>query len=143
MATDFFLKIDGVQGESQDAKHQGEIEVLSWSWGESNATDPAGSGAGGGAGRPAVSAFTYMARLSAASPVLMQACLLGRRFKSAVVTGRRAGGKAAFEFLTFSMTDVLVESVQESSGGDELPTESVSLGFRTFHVQYRPQTTKG
>ncbi|HEY7575111.1 MAG TPA: type VI secretion system tube protein Hcp, partial [Thermoanaerobaculia bacterium] len=31
--TDYFLKIDGIEGESQDGKHKGEIDVLSWSWG--------------------------------------------------------------------------------------------------------------
>ncbi len=30
---DYFLKIDGIEGESQDAKHKGEIDVESWSWG--------------------------------------------------------------------------------------------------------------
>ena len=31
---DYFLKIDGVDGESGDDKHKGEIEVESFSWGE-------------------------------------------------------------------------------------------------------------
>ena len=34
-AFDYFLKLDGIPGESIDAKHKGEIDVLSWSWGES------------------------------------------------------------------------------------------------------------
>ena len=38
---DFFLKVDGIEGESQDSKHKGEIEVVSWSWGETNAGDAA------------------------------------------------------------------------------------------------------
>lgn len=29
---DIFIKIDGIAGESQDATHPDEIEVLSWSW---------------------------------------------------------------------------------------------------------------
>ncbi|MGB7991069.1 MAG: type VI secretion system tube protein Hcp, partial [Candidatus Methylophosphatis roskildensis] len=33
MAVDFFLKIDGIEGESADSKHKKEIDVLSWSWG--------------------------------------------------------------------------------------------------------------
>ena len=27
---DYFLKIDGIEGESQDATHKGEIDVVSW-----------------------------------------------------------------------------------------------------------------
>ena len=33
MATDIFAKIGTIKGESTDAKHKDEIEVLSWSWG--------------------------------------------------------------------------------------------------------------
>jgi type VI protein secretion system component Hcp len=29
----YFLKIEGIAGESTDAKHKGEIEVESFSWG--------------------------------------------------------------------------------------------------------------
>jgi type VI protein secretion system component Hcp len=32
-AVDYFLKIDGIKGESQDSKHGGEIEIQSFSWG--------------------------------------------------------------------------------------------------------------
>jgi type VI secretion system secreted protein Hcp len=37
MAVDIFIKIDSVDGEAQDSKHKKEIDVLSWSWGMSNA----------------------------------------------------------------------------------------------------------
>ena len=32
MPVDFFLRIDGIEGESVDDRHKNEIEVLSWSW---------------------------------------------------------------------------------------------------------------
>ena len=50
MAVDMFIKIGDIKGESRDAKHKDEIDVLSWSWGMSQS----GSmhvGGGGGAGR--------------------------------------------------------------------------------------------
>ena len=31
---DYFLKIDGIPGESQDDEHKDEIEVVSWYWSE-------------------------------------------------------------------------------------------------------------
>ena len=30
MAQDIFIKIDGIEGESQDSTHKGEVEVLDW-----------------------------------------------------------------------------------------------------------------
>ena len=36
MAFDAFLKIEGIEGESTDKAHPGEIEISSFSWGVSN-----------------------------------------------------------------------------------------------------------
>ena len=33
MAVDHFLKIEGIEGESEDQEHKGWIDLLSWSWG--------------------------------------------------------------------------------------------------------------
>jgi type VI secretion system secreted protein Hcp len=43
---DYFLKLDGIPGESRDAQHKGEIDLESFSWGESHTT-AAGGGDGG------------------------------------------------------------------------------------------------
>ena len=49
MASDIFVKLGDIKGESLDAKHKDEIEVLSFSWGMSNtASMTTGSGAGAG-----------------------------------------------------------------------------------------------
>ena len=48
MPVEMFLKLAGIEGESTDAKHKGEIDVLAWSWGLSDPASPVG---GGGAGR--------------------------------------------------------------------------------------------
>ena len=47
MATDIFAKLGDIKGESLDAKHKDEIEVLSYSWGVTNAGSM-GYGSGGG-----------------------------------------------------------------------------------------------
>ena len=50
MATDIFAKLGDIKGESADAKHKDEIEVLSFSWGVAN-SGSSGSGSGSGAGK--------------------------------------------------------------------------------------------
>ena len=50
MASDIFAKIGTIKGESTDAKHQGEIDVLSWAWGVTQSGSMA-YGGGGGAGK--------------------------------------------------------------------------------------------
>jgi len=49
MAFDSFLKLDGIKGESADAKHKGEIDILSFSFGASQTGTHATGGGGGGA----------------------------------------------------------------------------------------------
>ena len=51
MAVDTFAKIGDIKGESQDAKHKDEIEVLSWSWGVSNTAGRSRAAAVARAGR--------------------------------------------------------------------------------------------
>jgi type VI secretion system secreted protein Hcp len=140
-AFDYFLRVDGIQGESADSKHKGEIEVLSWSWGETQATGSSGSG--GGAGRVEMSDLTVVARVSKASPQLLLACASGKHFKSAVLTGRKAG-KGQAEFLTFSLSDILISSYQTGgSGSVEPPLDSVSLNFAKVQIEYKEQKADG
>src|SRR5918992_6143919 len=97
-AIDYFLKIDGIAGESPDSKHKGEIDVESWSWGETHAAPPGPVGGGSGAGKVQMHDLHVTANMSKASPQLMLACASGTQLKSAVLTGRRAGA-SQLEFL--------------------------------------------
>ena len=47
MASDIFAKLGDIKGESLDSKHKDEIEVLSYSWGVTNAGSMAHGGGGG------------------------------------------------------------------------------------------------
>ena len=135
MAVDYFLKIDGIDGESTDAKHKDEVEVLSWSWGESAPVGQPGGGAG--SGKVQVQDLSFNARISKASPALLLACASGKHLKSAVLTARTAG-KEQQEFLSFSLSDLLVSSYQTGgSEGLEVLMDSVSLNFAKIQVEYK------
>lgn len=80
MADDYFLRIPGIEGESTDEKHKGEIEVLSWTWGETNPSSAVpGGGGGGGAGRVQMQDLQFTTRVSKAGPKLFLACAAGER----------------------------------------------------------------
>jgi type VI secretion system secreted protein Hcp len=144
MAIDYFLKIDGIPGESQDSKHKGEIVVEAWSWGESNPAPVGGTGGGGGAGKVNMQDFNFSANTSKASPNLMLACASGKHFPSAVLTARKAAGKQAAEFLTFSLSDILVSSYQIGGAeGQVVPMDNFSLNFSKIKVEYKEQKADG
>ena len=143
MAFDMFLKIDGIEGESKDAKHKDQIDVLSYSWGVSNAGSP-GGGSGGGAGKASFQDFSFVHRTGKASPKLFLACASGKHIKQAVLTCRKAGGKQQ-EFLKITFSDVLISSFQQggSTGGDDVPVESVSFDFGKVDERYTEQDASG
>jgi type VI secretion system secreted protein Hcp len=128
MAGVVFLKLDGISGESADTWHAGEIELLSWQWGVS-------------AAHPAPDAedsapFTEInvtKVTDCASTELVKACLTRRVIPSARLTARQS---SALDFIRVIMTDVYIGHVLFAQSGDGHPTESVTLGFRAFSIEY-------
>ena len=144
MSTDWFLKVDGVVGESTADRYQGAIEVEAWSWGLSNSTSVGGAtGSTVSAGKPTFERLNVMARVSSASPQLLRACAVGAVIKSVVLSGVRLGGKAPLEFATYTLSDAFVSSAQQSGSSGDVPSEQLALGFRRVQVDYRPQLPDG
>lgn len=144
MAVDMFLKLEGkgLEGESRDAVHGGEIDVLAWSWGASN-SGTAHVGGGSGSGKVNVQDISFTKYIDKASPELMLACCNGKHIPEAKLTVRKAGEKP-LEYLIITMNDVLVSSVSTGgSGGEDRLTENVTLNFSKVKVNYTEQTEKG
>lgn len=142
MATDFFLKIDTIPGESKDAKHKDEIDVFSWSWGESQ-TGGMAYGGGGGAGKVSMQDFHFTMRVNKATPKLILNCANGAHIPKAVLTIRKAG-KEQQEFLKYTFSDLLISSYQTGgSDGMDIPIESVSFNYTKMEVEYKEQDAKG
>ena len=154
---DYFLKIDGVDGESTEDGHVGEIEILSWSWGETNDSARA-TGGGGGAGKVSLQDFHFSMEYEKASPKLMEALADGKHFPGAVLTLRStpdhppAPGSdevppsiKPVEYLKIKMTDILISSYQTggSSGSDVVPVDQISLNFAKITFEYQPQNRDG
>ena len=143
MATvDYFIKFDGIKGESIDAKHKDEIDVESWSWGETH-TVAGSSGSGAGAGKVSMQDFSFVMGLNRASIGLMRACATGDHIKTATLSATKAD-KGQQDYLTFKFHDVLVSSFQTGGSVEAvLPTDSVSFNFAKIEVEYRPQNADG
>ena len=137
-AVDYFLKLDGVEGESTDDKHKGEIDIESWSWGASS-TSPSGQAR---AGKACVSSFNFTKKVDKASPALMANAVSGMAMKSAVLTARKAGDRPV-EYIKVTLENVLVSSYQGAGSSSSLPTEQFSLNFSKMTVQYNVQKPDG
>ena len=141
-ADSYFLKLDGIAGESADNKHKGEIDIMSFAWGVSNSGSLAGGG-GGGAGKASFQDLSLTTKLSKASPKLYLACASGEHIRKATLTVRREG-KQAQEYYTITLEDVLVSSVQTGGAAvNSSITESLSLNFSKITWTYFPQKADG
>ena len=157
MAVDCFLKIQGIDGESEDSKHKNEIEIEGFEWSEIQ-SGTFSQGGGGGAGKVQMRDFKFYTRTNMSSPKLLLACATGQHIPSAVLTVRKAGGGQQ-DFYMITMSNVLVSSYEttrragnftmdddtstNSSTGDLVPMDLVALNFSKIEVEYRPQNSDG
>lgn len=140
MAFEMFLKLAGIEGESTDAKHKGEIDVLAWSWGLSNPVTVSG---GAGAGRANIQDLSIAKAVDLASPLLVTYCATGKHISDGSLAIVKAGGHGE-DFLVFNMADIVVNSVSEGgSNGDNQLTENVSLAFSKWQFDYQPTKADG
>ncbi len=139
---DYFLKIDGIEGESQDSKHKGEIELASWSFGATQ-SGTMHAGGGGGAGKVSVKDIHIVKNVDKGSPKLFGACATGEHIKKAVLIARKAG-KDQQEYLKMTMSDVLVSEYNTCGSGQAgLPTDEISLNFGKIEIEYKEQKADG
>lgn len=143
MAQDIFLKINGIDGESEDSVHKSEIEVLSWSWNVSQQSNMH-AGSGGGAGKATVDDLQFEHFIDRASPNLVQYCLQGKHIDEARLVVRKAGG-SPLEYIKFTMNDLLVTQVSPSglSTDEARPRETVRLSFSRLKQEYVVQNAQG
>lgn len=142
MATDIFLKIDDVKGESKDRAHAGEIDVLAWTFGGAN-SGSTHMGSGAAAGRVDIQDLSLTKYIDKSSPILMLACCAGKHYRTAKLTVRTAGERP-IDFLVMEMTDLIVTSVSVGgSGGEDRLTENVTLDFAKFKYSYTPRKPDG
>lgn len=139
MASDNFLFIDGIEGESTDDKHKNWIEVSSFSYGVSqmaSAADRSVTGAAAGH-RADFHDLTIEKIVDKSSPKIFLSCAKGEPIKEVTLELCRAGGDK-HKYLEFKMNDVVITSVSVGGGSDLEPSESVTFNFGKIQVTYIP-----
>jgi type VI secretion system secreted protein Hcp len=148
MAFDAFLKIDGIPGESTDAKHKDWIEVTQFNQSMSQPASATASSAGGAtAERVDFGTFDIQHLLDKASPKIYEACATGKHIKDVTLEICRAGGDK-LKYLEVKLEQVVISSIESSgTAGDGFPTETVKFSYGkikwTYSQQKRADGTSG
>lgn len=141
MATDIFLKIDGIKGEATDDKHKDEIEILSWNWGVTHPISSAGTGMSGG--KADVQEMRLDKHVDKSSAPLFKYCLNGKHLPEIKLTQHRSG-EGKLDYVTVTMKDAMIAAVQSGGvNGSEVPRESLSIAFGQVEFSYTPQKPDG
>ncbi|HEY6077940.1 MAG TPA: type VI secretion system tube protein Hcp [Polyangiaceae bacterium] len=142
MAVDMFLKIESLEGESQDKTHKGEIQILGFSWFVSQ-TGTSGAGSGAGTGKSEFQDLEVRKAVDRASPVLMKLCASGAHLTSANLTVRKAGGDA-LEYLIIRLEDLMITSYHVlGEPKDDVVQEVVRINYTRAAIHYTPQESSG
>jgi type VI secretion system secreted protein Hcp len=142
-AVDYWLTIDGVQGESKDSTLSGAIQLESWNWGEKNKGTWNVNG-GGGSGKVEMSDFSFTMWFNQASPKLFVMCATGQHIDTAQLICRKAGGGQQ-QFLTVNFSNLVISSFDTVGGGDGnvVPLNNISFNFEQIQINYQPQQADG
>jgi len=140
MAVDYFLDLDGIQGESQDEKFKDKIQLMSWSWGASNVSSVAGTG-GSGAGKADVSDFSCMTFFDKSTPKLFKAIGKGQHITKGTLSAVKSGAEGK-PYLKVNFTEIFVTGLQMSASS-EVPSVSLTFTYNEIGIDYSLQDEKG
>ena len=140
MAVDYFLKLDGIQGESVDDKHKDEIQIMSFSWGGSQTSSVSGTG-GSGAGKVDLSDFSIMINFDKATPKFFKSMCAGTHIKTGELSAIKSGADGK-PYLKVDFKELFVSSLQISASS-EIPTVSVSFTYNEIKMNYSVQDEQG
>ena len=144
MAGNQFLKVTGIEGESQEKGYEGTMEVDSWSI---NVTNIGTMGAGGGGGTSNVQMHNFQFTLlnGKTSPALFLACCNGKHFPEAVLSILKPTGDGNQQkFLEYTFTDLVFNDFGTSGmSGGEIPTENISFNYTALKTEQFEQAKDG
>ncbi|HTW60781.1 MAG TPA: type VI secretion system tube protein Hcp [Terracidiphilus sp.] len=140
MAVDYFLKLDGIQGESVDDKHKNEIQILSWSWGAANVSSVSGTG-GSGSGKVDCSDVSMMLNFDKSTPKFFKAICAGSHITTGTLSAIKAGSDGK-PYLKVDFKELFVTGLQMSAAG-EVPAVSLSMTYNEIKIDYSAQDEKG
>jgi type VI protein secretion system component Hcp len=146
-APSFFLKIAEIKGDARAKGHESEVELTSWSWGETQSVFPSETRKSGGS--VAMRDFQFSAVTGAASSQFLLHCASAKRLKSAIITGEKdtPGSSSRHTYLTITLSNVVIGSYDiEGAPGATLPVDRVTLKFTKIEftfVALKPDGTPG
>jgi type VI secretion system secreted protein Hcp len=137
---DYFLKLDGAQGESQHINHTNEIRVLSWSWG-GYSESTVGRTQGSGAGKVTMDALNIVAELDSSYTKLAGFLTQGKHITQGTLSAVKQGSNNQ-AFITIKLTEVFIATMNVTASG-QVPVVNMTLTYKSINTEYKMQNQQG
>jgi type VI secretion system secreted protein Hcp len=144
MPYEAFIRISGIARRAAGGSDADDIHVRSFHWGVSQ-LGPVASSAGSGTGQAQAQEFSFVKRVDATSPVILQRCWVGAQLPDAVFTVRQTHGEPR-ECVTYTFREVRITAVRpggSSEAEDDFPAEEISLSFAQCALEYWSEEADG
>lgn len=145
MAIDAYLKIEGINGESENDKHRNWIEVSNVLYAINQPRAETVSTAGGlTSGRAELYPINFTKLADIASPVLLQTCAAGKTIPKAVFEFMRADGDGKpIPYFKIELENLMIGSITPDSGDGGVISERVQLAYAKIKWNYTRQSIRG
>ena len=143
-STMMFLKIAGVDGESQEKDHKGWSEILSFNQAINN--PPVEGRSGRRLGQADFDDFVVVKSLDKSSPKIAESICKGKVFpKVEIHVSEYYTDAGRVTYYKYELTNVMVTSYSVGGSGDDevVPMEEFSLNFEEIKVTYTETDNKG
>jgi type VI secretion system secreted protein Hcp len=139
---DFFIKIEGINGESQDSKHKNWIDVLNFGYSVSQSSSMF-TGGGGGVGKASFDALSFTHYVDRATPNLLQYCAAGKHVPTVEVSACKAGDGSK-EYMHITLTDCIITSAGPTGSTDDARVwETVGISYSKIKIEVKEQNADG
>ena len=139
-ANSYFLKIDGIAGNSTDKGHKDWIDIDSFAWGVTLTTNTSGPSVG----KASFSDLAWSQSVDISTPKWFVQVANGKHIPTVTLDVVRTGGKAAGDlFFQMIFTDTVGTKMNVSGGGSTLYETAAMTSGDTVKLRYRPQDDKG
>jgi type VI secretion system secreted protein Hcp len=143
MAADTYLFIEGIKGESNDARHKDWMECKHVDWGVHQPASAVDAACGRAVGRCHHDTIVLLKDVDLASPILLQTCCMGKTLPKARIEFMRANGSVPFTYFVIELENVLIGEVAPEVSEGQIMQEFVSLAFSSIKWNYARQSIAG
>lgn len=139
---DFFIKIEGIAGESKDSNHAGQIDALNWGYAV-NQSSSTNTGGGGGVGKAHFSELVFTHYIDKSTPNLMKYCASGKHIPSVELSCCKVGDGQQ-EYMKVTLNDVLITHVRPTGDASSPRVmEEVGISYSKIKVEVKEQNSNG